>query len=253
MKLLERPEFRFTRFTEFKCSNQDSIVCHTLYDGVFGASRTRLGVATGCFNTGDSIDKARPLSFQKARTDRRRLAEQISRGAASQWEFAAAASEVTSRSACSSCDGILYKLFESKVRVSNKLAHQVLAANINTACIVMLQLLLFGGALACQQSAPTKLLLPMDDDLQHPLQQHALQHLPAASLAHLRATCRTLQRIVDVGTGDVWRHAAAGVCPIKTLPKAQDGFEVQARLVKQAVMSVKLLSGDHVHLEFLAA
>lgn len=76
-----------------------------------------------------------------------------------------------------------------------------------------------------QTSAATML-----DQMQEPLQVYALPHLSAKSLAALRAACKSLQRLVDLGHGAAFHSAARSLLPPALLKLASSSLEVQGLL-----------------------
>ncbi len=77
--------------------------------------------------------------------------------------------------------------------------------------------------------------------IQDALRVHLLHHLSPQILAILRTLRRTLQQPADKDTGLVWWEAAQSLVPMKSLPVAQDGHAVQARLSVQAQVAINLI------------
>ncbi len=87
-----------------------------------------------------------------------------------------------------------------------------------------------------EQSGPssnqrTHLMLP-DGQLMQPLQTHMLPFLSLQSMAALRASCRTLQQLVDTAA-EAWLESASRWLPHKCLEHAADSLTVQNMLRTQ--------------------
>ncbi len=86
--------------------------------------------------------------------------------------------------------------------------------------------------------------------LMQPLQTHMLPFLPLQSVAALRATCKTLQQLVDTAA-EAWLDSASRWLPHKCLEHAVDSSTVQAMLRTQhrTILGLRRphpLSSDHL-------
>ncbi|KAK9860452.1 hypothetical protein WJX84_009853 [Apatococcus fuscideae] len=73
--------------------------------------------------------------------------------------------------------------------------------------------------------------------------EYLLQHLPASSLARLRASCQSFCCLVDNASGVVWRTAARSVLPSEAVPQAAPGKAVQTCLRQQGLTLAAISSG----------
>ena len=99
-------------------------------------------------------------------------------------------------------------------------------------------------AKAARQMDPPEASL-LGASLREPLQTAMLLHLPAASLAHFRASCSAMKALVDTAPGTIWAAASRDILPPCLLPtSAATGIRCQQVLRVSTCLCVACTCGE---------